>query len=269
MVVVITVIVLVLALAVPGLTAMNAQARMSSAVQTINGVLTRACFLSTATQSMTAVRFVPGAWDAAEESDGRPTGRQHLAIYSYVGTSSADVTKMEYVEFGEHFRRAEDVASARLPEEVWAAPLEALSEDRTALGSTLYTSFGRDFVLKGTIGDFAFDAAQPSTLLNADDFLIVFDPQAGMRTGVPVPFRLWAYAPPPTGYETDRDPNAYPPIYYQRYNFSGVVVYRREQFALLGKDASGAERQDWLRDNGQTYMTHRFSGGLLSGTQRR
>ena len=93
------------------------------------------------------------------------------------------------------------------------------------------------------------------------------------------PVRVNAYFPPmpknniPAGYEGDRDPRITNPNaqqnYYQRYNFTGVVIYPRDAFAGLGAQATGADRQSWLREHGRAYMTHRFSGGLLSGAQGR
>ena len=275
LIVVITVIVLILALAVPGLSEMSAQARLTSAKQAVNGVMTRAYYQALADMNMTAVRFFPGQWDAADESwKGSSSDRQHMAIYSYAGTSEREDGNDLYIEYDERFQRTPDVRSVRLPRDVWVAPLEALSRDAMTLGRTTYNPFGSRFVLDGEVDRFAFNADRGNSgsdggrFLNADDFLIVCDPQTGIQAGVPRAFKLRAFVPEmggAWGYDAEGDGVARP---YQRYSFSGVVVYRREPFAALGVDASGEERQGWLRETGRPYMAHRFSGGLMAGAQR-
>jgi hypothetical protein len=121
---VITVIVIVLALAVPGLATLNAEMRQTAAHQTLHSVTTRAYHLALANRALTAVRLFPGEWDV-QEKPGAAGGRQHLAIYQYVGaTSSEDASR---VEFGEYFQKAAELESVRMPEDTWAAPLEALT----------------------------------------------------------------------------------------------------------------------------------------------
>jgi type II secretory pathway pseudopilin PulG len=280
LIIVITVIVLILAIAIPGLSAMGAEARLTAAQQTIQGMTTQAYSLALANRAMTAVRFFPGEWDTVDPAQQRvPGGRQHLAIYSYVATSEQENPPGSgnfVIAFGEYFERAKDLSSAALPEDVWVAPLEALSAQGTIAHTdgTLDPPFplGQNFVLDGTAGQFRFNADRAigdgGDLLNADDFLIVNDPETGIRTSTPTPFRLRAYAPAPVAYDVDQDPTT--SNWYQRYSFSGVVTYRREPFMSLpgGAAAAGVDRQNYLRDSGRPFMMHRFSGGLLPGMQR-
>lgn len=275
LVVVIAVIVLVLAVAVPGISAMNAEARLTSASQLVNASMTRAYYLALGDVNMTAVRFLPGEWNADdEEGEQRAAGRQHVVIYSYTGvTYDASGTSIDpyEVSFNDYFARRKESSTVELPEDVWVAPLESLS---TAVAQVpwekspqttvwqRYNNLGRDFVLSGEAGAFSLDAGNRSgsdALLNADDFLIVVDPKAGVYSGVPRSFRLRAFAPN-LGYEADRGPSDVP---YQRYAFSGVVVYRRKPFVELGNDP--AERQAQLRERGRPFMAHRYSGGLMAG----
>ncbi|MCK4341272.1 MAG: prepilin-type N-terminal cleavage/methylation domain-containing protein [Phycisphaerae bacterium] len=284
LIVVMTVIVLILALAVPGLSSMNAEARMTAAVQTVNGMMTQAYYLSVAESTMTAVRFVPSEWEVADDEGGSAVGRQRVAVYKYVGTTDQDDGSGGFnVEYREYFKPAEGFSSVELPTNVWVAPLEALSDESVTLKredpfgtyEISYNDFGPDCILDGEIGQFEYDALlgngggdQDAEFLNADDFLIVFDPQrGGLRSGLPKPFRLRAYSPTPPdgcGYETDGEEFN---EYYQRYNFSGVIFYRREPFVALGTGAAGWDRQDYLRGSGRPYLAQRYSGGLLSGMQ--
>ncbi len=275
LIVVITVIVLILAIAVPGLSAMNAEARLKAAAQTTSGCLTRAYYQALADVNMTAVRFVPESWvrqdSDAEQTEATTSKRQLLLTYSYAGISYDEDNPIEdQVEYHEYFVRRSGVEPTRLPADVWATPLEALSTAPARLGEDglYYPNLGRDFVTAGTVGDFYYNADESdgaNNFLNADDFLVVIDPDSGIIGGTPQPYPLRAYSPI-DGYELDHAPgtNGQP---FQRFGFAGVVLYRREAFLGLGSDASGEERQQWLRDNGQPYMAHRYSGGLNAGLQ--
>lgn len=289
MLVVISIMVLVLALAVPSLSSMATQSRFTAAEQTVRTAMTRAYYTAVSDVNMTAVRFLPGSWDSA---DGKAvvTPRQHLVLCRYVGTTDRELPGGTFeVAFGEQFRRIEGIESIEMPEDIWAAPLESLSTQSVQLGSggglfgpPLIRNFGADRVLNGELGQFRYDAdrneyandgsddAAAQDLLSADDFLLVFDPQLGLRAGTPRPYPLRAYAPKPNGcgYETDANPtNA--GQQYTRYAFSGVVIYRREPFAELAADASelGLERQEHLKQFGRPYLARPLDGGLLSGVQ--
>lgn len=275
MIIVITVIVIVLAIAVPGLSAMNAEARQTSAVQTIQGMTSQAYYRALADRTKTAIRFFPAEWDVQDKEGTAGVGRQRLALYSY------GLIPQPTMSFVEGFMRTKDVPSVSLPEDVWAAPLEALSADVVTLPPTNggkgdpFDPFGQEFVLKGSIGRFCFNAngvdnddPNSGTFLNADDFLLVCDPETGFRTTTPKVWPLRANVPGPLPFEADAIPNSNPRVPYQRYSFSGVVTYRREAFAELGTDATGDKRQEYLRTSGRPYLVHRFGGSLLPGLQR-
>ena len=275
LIVVITVIVLILAIAVPGLSALSSESRFSSAVQMVNGALTRAYYCALADGNMTAVRFLPGEWDYDESADAqRPTGRMHMVTYSYVGTSAGDPTQPGNVVFAEYFQRRVGSSSEQLPDNIWAAPAEALDRQQRTIGGDQHNNFGQQFVLNGYLRHFYLDAKTwDDEFLNADDFLIVFDPQTGVR-GMISPMPLKAYVPNSEyvdagirGTETDRGSGGNPE-YYKRYNFTGVAIYRRGGFESLGNVGGAAlERQNYLRRNSRPYLVHRYGGGLVMGTQ--
>ena len=305
LVVVITVIVIVLALAVPSLSGMHSEARLSSATQLVNAMITRAYYLSVAENTMTAVRFMPAELDASEAA-GQHSGRQHLVLYKYVGNSERETAGGAFeIAFDEYFRRVEGVSSVELPDGVWAAPIEALSRAPVTLhheignglgGSALaelgyFNELGVDFVLNGAISGqyarhtFALNAglrdvdAPQTPVLNADDFLIVFEPGTGIRSGVPQTHRLRAYAPKVDDpgaatvywdYELDRDESlSEEQRFYQRYSFTGVILYQREAFVEIDElvDPVGRAQawQDYLRSQGQPFLVERHGGGLVSG----
>ena len=290
--VVIGIIVLILGIAIPGIAAMNAEARFTAGIQTVNATLTRAYYSALSDQNLVAVRFMPGDWDFVTGVEPtRGTGRMHMVTYNYVG-SSIDPTdrKLEKVKFSERFERRPGADSVPLPEDVYVAPLEALTDtpvtvrdsvhplDSSKSNATVkHNNFGTQMVLKGEIGRFDYDQFGDKTSGNrknnslpADDFLIVCDPRSGIRTGVPSVFWMKAYDPVSLAQggmqsEVDRSKDNKDP--YRRFSFSGIVAYRREPFVALGNSATGELRQDWLRRNGRPFLAHRYGGGLVTGTR--
>jgi len=289
LIVVLAVIALILVIAVPGLSAITLESRLNAAAHDISGTLTRAYYGALSDVNMTAVRFLPGPWDYDPRAEASlPRERQHMVSYRYATTSNPPNLgfyqgKQNLILFSEYFQRQPGTASSVLPEDIGVAPVEALdSEPRwlrePVVGNVRYRNFGRDFVLAGTRGKFVLDAPVPAqSFLHADDFLVVFDPQGGLRAGVPTPVRLNAYVPndPDTqnryreapGRETDRDIRGNVPTFYERYSFSGIVLYRREPFLAVGDDP--AARQALLKARGRPYLVHRFGGGLVMGTPGR
>jgi prepilin-type N-terminal cleavage/methylation domain-containing protein len=280
--VVVSIVVLILAMAVPGLSAMNAQMRMTSAERQIQSMLKRAYYQALADKTMTAVRFVPGNWIQNEEGDTGASRRQQMVLYRYVGSTERYDGSTFVTEFNEYFERVPGVDSLELPEGVWVAPYEALDEDgfvRLNFNNertfddpkTFNQNFGRAFVLSGVIGEFAYDANIANgnddqqrdglDLLDADDFFIVFDPQTGVVSNNPTPFRIKAYSPS-AEYEIDRD-HTNDSVFYQRFGFTGIVLYEREGFVGVGNDPTA--RQDYLKNNGKPFVVHRSGGGLIGG----
>lgn len=257
LIVVLTVIVLLLAVSMPGLSSMHRDMRANAAVQTISGMLTRAYYLSIAESTLTAVRFMPAEWDVESDEEPPKGGLQRVAVYQYVGATYDPATGG--VVFNEFFAPVESIPSMELPAGIWAAPVEAL-DDVTQM---------RDLVLNGRItqsGEHNFSYnADPNVnpdFLNADDFLIVFDPQSGLRGGQPTLYPIRAYDPQQKF--IDYQSSAGEP--YQRYGFTGVVLYNREVLVeLAGSSPDAEELQDYLQTDGRPYLAHRFSGGLVSG----
>lgn len=262
LIVVVTVIVLVLAIGIPALSAMNAEARLTSAQQTIQGATTRAYYMALAERTMTAVRFYPAEWDAATKPGESQQGRQRVAVYRWVGSTVAPSGTA--LELSERFARAGELESVTLPEDVWVAPIEALAVNQYGT-----PNYGANVVLTGAIGLFEYDppgSPGSANMLRADDFLVVCDPQAGVLGGKPRPFQLRAYSPL-DNYEVEGHPSQ-STIKYNRYSAAGLVAYRREPFVALGSAAAGTQRQTLLRTSGRPYLVHRFSGGLLAGEPR-
>lgn len=289
LILVVAVIILVLAIAIPSLGSMGAEARLTAARQVINGATTRAYFLAISNQNMSAVRFLPSRWAVRdEEGEEERDNRQHLELYTWhteTFVNGSDVWRESF------FRRAEDFQPQRMPADVWAAPLEALQESgkvRGANGQAFPQNgsilLGRGFVLNGLLGNFVCDADRytgqdnASAFLNADDFLIVCDPQTGVQAGPPMPYQVRGYFPDRCGYDAELtehyrerhgDSDSWP---YTRYSFSGVVTYHREPFAALGigneSMGIGAQRQGFLRERGRAYLLHRYGGNLITGRQR-
>lgn len=287
--VVIAIIALVLAVAVPGLSGMTRDARINSAIATTTGVISRAYIMSQADARMIAVRAVPAEWDRTYDPNSpRPTiGRQHLAIFNYVGATERAVWGPSgldaQIDFQERFERRRDVEAVELPTNVWLAPLEAWRY-------AAYTGSSNDEVrhpLNGDIGRFELDAAAPNNrFLDADDFLIIFDPQSGLRLPtwsreagqvVRSTFTLKAFDPgdpsrPNRKFPGERDAersqrgDVVGNNWFLRHNSGGLVFYDREQFIALGERARASDREALLRRIGRPYVVQRFGGGLSAGT---
>jgi hypothetical protein len=138
-----------------------------------------------------------------------------------------------------------------------------------------YTNFGANFVLRGNVGEFHLEALDQSGTVNpdfynADDFLVIFDPHTGlMGGGRPTAYGLRAYDPN-TKTERGGDWNSTNQTWNEEFNrfaFTGLVIYPREQFAALPTDADGTDRQDLLRRIGRVYYVNRHSGVLAAGEQ--
>jgi Tfp pilus assembly protein PilE len=280
--VVLGVIALILGIGLPAFKSMTDQAYRTQARQMINSALMQAHVLSLSDRAMAAVRFSPD-WERANASGKLTTDAQVVTIYQYKFTSlnadpsawstQGEIAGGEFVQFNERFERVDEIAPQTLPNGLWVAPSEALLHDPTD-NSGFY---GLD-VLEGNPGDFEIDAdASNDKLLDADDFLIVFDPQAGVlpsRWPQPnpppgvrkSPWQLLGYDPRPgRGFHTAWDTNARgvplkPLEAYRRFNFTGVVLYDRELF--LAGDRDDQERQEFLARQGETYYVDRIGGGL-------
>ncbi len=256
---VVVVIAIILAIALPGLSAMTTDSRFSAALQQLNGAMTRAQIESQADMNMTAVRIMPSAWAAGSADSGDPN-RQTAVNYRYTGSydSAGDFT--------EQMEPRPDTPIITLPANIWAAPVESVStSDPRALPT-----------LTGSFGQFRSSPADPA-FLPADDFLIVFDPNTGVRGAVT------SGGPQPGGGPRNSwigfglrglDANAASPTFgeeigvgqnLRRYNYSGIVLYPREPFVALGEQADAQDRQGLLQRLGRPYYVHRFGGGLVMG----
>lgn len=256
MIVVIVIIVAVLGIGIPALSTMNAEARFISAERMINGVITRAHVRALSSRNLVAVRFVPGQWNFNSEADGTsPDGRQHVVSYRYIARSD-DPNNQSKVLFTERFERTNDDESLVLPADVWVAPVEA---------TTAKPNGALPLLLQGTLGRFE---AQPSKFrdefVGADDFLLIYDPQVGLRMGSTTPVELWAA-------DMTKNPPRPKEASVFRYGYTGIVLYDRSHLVALGNDGSLVEAEDsrqvYLRESGRPYYAHRYGGGLVMGKQ--
>ncbi len=278
--VVMSIIVIVLLIALPGLSAMNADMRQNAAVQQIQTVLSRAYHLAIEKSTVTAVRFVPANWDDAKAAPDR----QRLVVYQYTAESERWDGSAFKTELNEYFKRAQGIDAVELPEDAWVAPLESLAKaqsfrlrwdkpTQSPVTQTLIINnaigLGRAFVLDGKLGNFAYDPIDGdgvNLFFNADDFIIVFDARNGLLAGSLRAWRMRAYSPI-TRDETDRDdPSGSPTQFFQRVAFGGLIVYPREAFLAATVAGDSVEttrlRQDLLAEKGQPYIVNRFGGQL-------
>ncbi|MCH8804752.1 MAG: prepilin-type N-terminal cleavage/methylation domain-containing protein [Planctomycetes bacterium] len=262
LIVVIVIIGLILAIVLPGLAKMTSDARFSSASQSVQAAFTRAYVAAQSDRNMTAIRFVPDVWELNPDSDEtEPTGRQQMVTYTYRTSTDLETAAGEFVvEYRERLTRREGSQSVQLPANVWVAPAVTLERDGNGLTTTAAD------LLVGDVGDFRLDPAA-NTFYSPDDFLVVFDPQTGVRGGVSTGRRgAWPrFQMAATDMTTPASPRESAQV--ERFNFSGIVIYKREPFLALGASASADDRQDVLRRIGRPYFVHRYSGGLVMGSR--
>lgn len=295
LVVVVALIALILAITVPALSTMARDARRTDALQKMDASLTRAKYIAIEDRGA-ALRMLPSQWDWNEE-EGLPAkvGNQHVAIFS-VGVGSDEYNPSDPVQL-QRFQRRADISSSQLPSGVWLAPLEATFDEN--IGVSQFADISEE-ILTGTLATaeagFAFsaDPDENEDFLIADDFLVAFDANGALVPG-PRGIRsleadpndlgdleyghrylhwLEAYAHPEDADERglatrkgdDRDWRD--DELYERYNFSGVVLYDRESFVALGADADPEDRRDFLRDRGQPLYVHPTGAVLVEARQR-
>lgn len=285
LIVVVAIIALILAIAIPGFNAMSSQARLTRARQLLNGITTRAAVIATADRALTAVRIFPAAWDQSDQprSGGGYDAlkAQTAVIYRYAGATN-NPSDVNSIVFNERFERLKDADPVLLPADTWAAPIEALSTNNADANN-------RDTVLQGMIGEFALNAgprqyndrgAPAATtgenFLDADDFLIVFDPATGLVSSLKrQTWRLSGYDPtqnPPLETAGDwRDDRFGRPYLYnpfQRVNFTGLVLYPRERFVAAGVNGADAAtreaRRKVLEASPYKYYVSQSGGALVA-----
>jgi prepilin-type N-terminal cleavage/methylation domain-containing protein len=291
--VVISIIILVLSIGLPGLARMFMEVRANAGMQSISAALNRAYFTAEADSSWTAVRFMPGEWDfSADREPGQSRDRQHVVMYQRRADRRnpldgslrpPEVVPTLVSQYTEYFVRLPGVDSVVLPDDFWAAPGELLT---TGPRGDRYTRFAA-----GQRGRFEIDPpadGAPAGFLNADDFLLIFEPGKGLRTPAPpavgsAPYTaerhlLSGFVPPGSpnpgafeGAETIGSWALDSPLKiggYHRYAFSSLALYSRSAFAALdGRSgpATGAARQDWLRKNARAAAVPTHGGGLIEG----
>lgn len=277
--VVIGIIAIVLLFGVPAFNSITRSQQLSKTQQLLNGALTRANVISSADRNLIAVRIFPADWHLNDDQSGteeksaeatRYAGRQMLTTYAFRTTAEADPSNPVQVNFHERFEPLDGGPTQIFPEDVWVAPAESL------LDSAAGASIDGDAILRGTIGEFHLDAvANDDDFVDADDFLIVFDPQVGVLRASSNPQTAWsikAFDPTKNFERAGKDWNSTSKAYavpFQRRNYAGALIYEREPLVELGPTASGdrdiTNRRTILRQLGQPYYVHRNGGNLVGG----
>ncbi|RMF72897.1 MAG: type II secretion system protein [Planctomycetota bacterium] len=280
LIVVLGIIGLVLGIGLPAFNQMSRQSRKNQAEQLLNGAMLRAHVTAVSSRSLVAARIVPGEWTVRTEDDLTTAralaGRQVVELYQY-SFSWADPTDIEKVEFDERFERLRDVPPIVLPPDIWAAPAEAAKDPKSGLNNP----YDWTAIVDGQIGRFEVDAARDGEdFYDADDFLIVFDPQTGVQAsswpagsaGNPElrrsAWRMNAYDPVeeaviPYELQSGNTLNFSRP--FQRFNFTGVAIYERQPFLDYTQGLRPLDRQRWLRDFATVFYVNRRGGDLVAG----
>lgn len=295
--VVMGIIILVLAFGIPAFNNISIQSRQSAAVQILNGVCTRAYSAAISNKSLTAVRLLPASWDqdpSAGSGLASDLSKYQKAItYRWVSsyedptnpTGTGNVTRSVV---DERFERMIDGPEGLLPSDTWAAPVEALDAKSPILRNGVNLG---DATLSGRINtplnpSFALDPnGAGETFFDADDFLIVFDPKSGLVSNqgqqlwrmrgldVDPNHAPWGYdsskkAPKETCGNWSSGLGAFSPA-FQRFNYTGVVIYRREPLVAVGTSESVTPeaRRGVLERHGKSYFVNRSGGTLMAGNQ--
>ena len=279
--VVIGVIGLVLAIAVPSVTTMQAQLDRTATIQGIDSALMRAKYSAAAEGAYVALRFLPSAWAGPSDEDGLSTDRdpRRMLIQAYTWTTtdgSFDPTEVDLVE---RFEPRSDFEEVLLPANYWVAPMEASLDPDMMSGAEQALA---ESIVEGGLGSFQanpYQGTADSRVVIADDFLVVFDSDGELVPGPRIdlndanhtlrgnqqryaPYRIYGYVPGDTddpGWR-DVDGNDNP---YARFNFGGVALYNREAYVnrfALNRDAG--DRVDFLATEGERQMIHPRSAVL-------
>lgn len=302
--IVVTVIIsLILLIGLPAFNSISLQSNFSKSEQLINGVTTRAHLIAMNDRVLTAVRFVPAQWeiDPSGTSGGPNTegsGKQALVTYKYSMSPISEANQADVntdgapdARFVEYFERIKNGPTATLPNEVWAAPAESLYEWNS-------DGYEGNYWLRGKLGRFAADAVTANQLsvdedmFDADDFLVVFDPDRGVRqpritrTGSATDTReswpmrsFWvASAGIPgearwqrdstfevTGPDAD-DVNAQRP--FRRFSASGISLYERARLVAIGPTVQPqatplSRRRDAIKQSARTFYVSHTTGSLI------
>lgn len=264
--VVIAIIAVVLGLGIPAFNKMTEELDLDQAVNSINGILARAQTTAVAESTLTAVRFVRADWEMSETGQSLgPTGRMRVIPYIFRGTSQQTNSPLG-IRFADRFERMPDAPEYLMPANLWAAPLEAIDP--------AFPDAGNPYA-QGRLNAFQLNANQ-GNFCDLNDFLIVFDPIAGLKSANRwTPWNLKALNPtaePPvlTEGRWGSGSPAYAPLLepFVRNNATGIILYNRE--VVRGADTAGTTdskfRVPALRRTGTPYYVSRFSGGLVRST---
>ncbi len=277
--VVVGLIVLLIAIAVPAVGPLMASNQQAQAVSTLAGLITTAQTAAEANVTPVAVRVEPafrtdrrglmedslghaadgsGAFDPARAP--RLLGYQQLQLLMFASRRVDAAGKVD-MNAGLAFSRMPDTAPVALPKGMWLAPDYALRWDgnmgrRSMTEADLRIDYGER-------ADPAVTWENPGASFNVmDTFYIVFD-QSGGNMRFPRE-RLWYYD------ESQRQAGGSGPprpllLWHPDDAARGVLVYDRERFnAFAPTDAAG--RRTFLASNARPIYVNRSLGSLIQGT---
>ncbi len=271
--VVIGIIAIILTVAIPGLSGILAQVRADAATKNVSSMINRAYYTAAADSNLTAIRIFPGKWDYSPTAEpNQAANRQHMALYSFrseyrnpaTGTLVAPQNPLgQFVEF---FARLPGSDSVILPADAWSVPVESLTGG--VEGQRLLT---------GRLETFGLNPVDEPNFMDSEDFLLVFDPQNGLRTdsgwrmNVPTRYIVKAYDPnAPSGGPAERIGSfnrGDQSDRLTRVGFGGLSFYRRDAYRALDRSptqpATAAARQTWLLRNSRSFYVSRLGGGLV------
>lgn len=283
--VVVGVIALILTIAVPGLGGMLQQVRQDAALRNVSSLMSRAYFTAAADANPTAVRVMPGKWDfSAIAEPNQASDRQHLVLYSMRGeyrdfnSGALRAPGMLNSGYIQYFARTPGADALILPADVWAAPVETTA---SAVANNPYGDVFAQGALEGRLDTFGRNPESDTDFMDSEDFLLVFDPDAGLRSS---PGWLAGRAPRYTikTYDPNQVVSAGERIgtgtvsnranQYTRAAFSGVALYSRTAYRALdqsgNRPARWQDRHSWLQRNSRPYFVGRQGGGLIEATAR-
>lgn len=270
MLVVIAIVILILAVGLPAFSSMSIESRYSSTVQSLSGAVRSASIQARSDgRKAVALRLSPAAWDTDIGGDpGLDANRQRVTLFTE-RTRIEDPNAPQTVSFSSQFERLESGLELTLPPDLWAAPVEALSDTQSGASNILFGQFGAPATA------FYTTWSGSNAFLDADDYTVVMDGATGVRrslpasasgAGIPGVVDVQMRVNDPRSVTQTNLPRQ---VNVNRRFFTGFVLYRRDAFVSLGNDnlkGTAELRRDFLLRTGRPFFVEPGGGGLVSGS---
>ncbi len=277
--VVVGLIVLLIAIAVPAVGPLTASNQQAQAVSTLAGLITTAQTAAEANITPVAVRVEPAfrtdRRGLMEDTLGQPAdgsgafnparaprllGHQQLQLLLFASRRVDEATGRVDMNAGVAFSRLPEASPVALPKGMWLAPDYALRWD--GQGGRRSMAEGDLRVDHNEQADPSVNWRNPGAAFNLmDTFYMVFD-QSGASTRFPAA-NLWYYD------ESQRQASGSGPprpllLWHPDDAARGVLVYDRQRFnAFAPTDAAG--RRTFLATNARPVYVNRSLGSLIQG----